>query len=429
MNIETNSAFDDAASAAVRAEIQKANTAPGIDFGPMMVQVDKKNSGRFRSIWTSALTHLQIPPNATFFQCQSSKVPGAYRPLGDIMTTALPFANGKTDGQVAPPGTLLFAPNTSDPTVLAQPTGFSWIADDKHSENPNNIAYFVPVAPTGYVAMGLCWGQNGSHPDPTAYWCVRADLVRLVDRQLTWSSAKQYWTSHSGSLYSSVMTATAQSGLDHAEMLVIPQTFLPDPEDGSIPNYALLLKQPAVTLELDAQLPDPNTPEPTGTKLNAGVSAVAVVPWMAVANDSSFPDRPDNSPFYFVVAEPYWQSIENIPSPAGGSYDIRRMLGTSESNSQTFSQSTSMEISADFGLEFEGLSASVSTKYTETFSMETQTTAGVDTEVEVITTITLPSAQQIGFWQLMLQVAVFRGDGSKMQTPYGFRDIRMSIQA
>lgn len=426
MDIQTVSTFDDAASAAVRAEIQNIATAPGVDFGSMMVQVDRSNSGLFRSIWTSALTNLRIPPSATFFQSTAS---GEYRPLGDIMTTALPFANGKTDGQVALPGTLLFAPNTSDPTALAQPAGFGWIADDKHSENPNNIAFFIPVAPPGYVAMGLCWGLDGAEPNPNSYWCVRSDLVRLVDRQQTWSSSGQYWTSHNANLYSALMTATAQSGLDHAEMLVLPQTFLPDPEDGTMPNYALLLTQPALPTVLQAQWPDPNTPQQTGTKLSAGVASVTIVPWMAVANDTSFPDRPDKSPFYFVVAEPYWRSIENIPSPAGGSYDVRRMLGTSETNAQTFSQSTSMEISADFGLEFEGLSASISTKYTETFSMETQTTSGVDTEVEVITTITLPTAQQIGLWQLMMQVAVFRGDGSKMQTSYGFQDIQMSIKA
>ena len=94
---------------------------------------------------------------------------------------------------------LLVKPMTGCEDALANPTGFTWILDDGGSGNANGIAYFWPVAPTGYTAVGIVMATSGETPSTANYWCVKSELLRSAATVLRWSDFKSHWT-HNGSL-------------------------------------------------------------------------------------------------------------------------------------------------------------------------------------------------------------------------------------
>lgn len=420
----TTTHFDDAAVAEVVSVYQNLNFGMnGIDFGPLRVLVldSAGTEGDLSCVWTSAMTFKDMASVGAFFRSSLSE---EFRTLGDVMTTALPFVNGDTSKQHLAPGTLVFAASVDDPTAVAAPTGFSWIADDKHSNNPNDIAYFIPTAPPGYVAMGLCWGINGAVPEVGHYWCVRKDLVRVVGTTQAWSDAGQNWNSHDGSLTSPQLTEAAQAGIDDGDLLLIPPTFLPAPDTAAMTPYALLLKQPDLPVRVKAVTPTQNAE--TGTRLTAGNSRLTALPWTVIANDSSFPNRAEETPFYFIASQPYWESEEYLPAN-GGVYHSITTVGVEQSESVTFEETTSLEVSASFGLDISGVSASVSTTYTRSFGLTTAKTVGTNTSVQVTKDLPFPAgAVQASLWQKWIQIAVIRCDGSVMAAQYGQADLIMT---
>jgi hypothetical protein len=420
--VDTTTHFDDAAVAEVVSIYEGLNYyANGIDFGSLIAKVQGQDDSLWSCVWTTGFQGLLGATIGTFFRSNAN---GDFRMFGDVMSTAFPFHDGKTDGLQLPPGTLIFAASKSDPTAVAPPTGFQWIADDHGSGNKNNIAYFIPTAPAGYVALGLCWGINGATPNPDNYWCVRKDLVRVVGSTSAWGDGRQGWESHDGSLVTPQMTLAAQQGIDDGELLLIPPTFQPVPDTGTMTSYALLLEQPDLPVTVKSVTPTQNAE--TGTRLPAGNSKLTALPWSAIANDSSFPNRAVESPFYFIASQPYWESVEYLPA-TGGSYTSVTTLGVEEEQSVTFEESTSLEVSASFGLDISGVSASVSTTYTRSFALTTSKTVGTNTSVQVTKTLPFPpGAVQASLWQKWIQIAVIRCDGTVMAAQYGQTDLIMT---
>ena len=152
-----------------------------------------------------------------------------YLPLGDVAFINNEPVNAST--------MLLFANTPDDPTALAHPTGFVWILDDKGSGNTNNISYFWPIAPQGYVAMGLAFGSDT--PNPLNYWCVKSEyVVNGGANYQYWNDSGANWKSHNGDLSTPIApNSTPAPGT----AFLVPATFLSN-EQGNQGNV-LIVKQ------------------------------------------------------------------------------------------------------------------------------------------------------------------------------------------
>jgi hypothetical protein len=91
-----------------------------------------------------------------------------------------------------------FAPDPSCPWSLAHPVDFAWVIDDAGSDAEQAISYWWPLAPSGYVALGLCF--NNDKPNPQNYWCVHEVFTAPTQTKQYWSDAGAGWH-HNGDLF------------------------------------------------------------------------------------------------------------------------------------------------------------------------------------------------------------------------------------
>jgi hypothetical protein len=69
--------------------------------------------------------------------------------------------------------------------AIAYPTGYRLVWTDKGSGGDQDGAFWEPIAPSGYIAMGTVVTASWTQPPLTAVVCVRADLTAL-EKGLDW---------------------------------------------------------------------------------------------------------------------------------------------------------------------------------------------------------------------------------------------------
>jgi hypothetical protein len=121
----------------------------------------------------------------------------SFLPLGDAAFT---------DSHSSP---WLYAPGPAAPNALAHPIDFTWILDDAGSGNPQSIDYWWPIAPSGYVAMGVCFAPKDVKPDPGSYWCVHQRHCVPAPEAAFWNDQGQGWKHHNGNLLVPTMPTPA----------------------------------------------------------------------------------------------------------------------------------------------------------------------------------------------------------------------------
>jgi len=157
-----------------------------------------------------------------------------------------------------------------------------------------------------------------------------------------------------------------------------------------------------------------------GDETGYGLSAVKILPYTAVP-DPGFLNQSAVSPFYFVAAEPYYLCTAVLPTPTGGSFQVTETVGTSQSDSSTFTTETSMTVSADLGVAYGPASLNVSASYTQSFGTSVSHTTSHETEVQTQITLNLPAQPRTWIWERQTQIAVFRTDTSQL-SPVGYSE-------
>jgi len=382
---------DAAAVVAVASAIKNGNYAiEGVTFEPFRLRTIE---GTFDNIWDS-----DSGTPITFFR--SNGKGGAYLPLGDIALVGL-----DTGAPTAPGAHFLFAPS-GDPSVLAHPTGFSWILDDHHSGNPRDLGYFKMNPPANYTALGIAFNDShDSPPDPSHYWCVRSDLVRAVAAANVWSDHGQSW-SHNGNLNVAVLNIEPPP---EPSMYFVPPTFLSD--EGGSPAFALVMQQADLPITpFDPVFPTFDPTISSGDETAFGLTSVKIMPYTAVT-DPGVIDRPV---FYYIAAEPYWLCTQSLPTAGGGIIEVSTTVGTSTTQSAGFTSETSMTVSAEVGVEYGAASAKASASYTQSFSTTKEHSVTGSTEVQQTISLNFPAQPRTWVWERQTQIAVFRDDTSQL---------------
>lgn len=408
---------DAAATKAIREAIAAGDYAKkGVNYAPFMVKFAYAPS--FSPVWWNASFIVPFT-KVTFYQF-TDKTTGEFLPLGDVMTTA-----GAREGLGGPlpldGGVMLLAPTAENPKALAHPLRFEWLLDDHGSGNSKDLTYWKPIAPDGYVALGICFGA--SPPDPSKYWCVREEeLTREVSSRSIWNDGGTGW-SHNGNLRAPVFSDPIEDA-DPGKMLLIPRVCLCEEHPDAVKPRALHVGRAQLPVTPFAP-PDPSykkgiVSEDTTTY---GLGKVFIVPYTAMRGDAGHPQQASTSPFYFIAAEPYWLCTASLSTPKGGEEVTEVTIGVSQSEASSFSRATSIAISAEFGVELGPFSSSVSASYTQSFELTTERSSTKSTEFKRSRSVIIDPNPRTWFWARQTQIAVFRTGGSQINPiSYGNQD-------
>lgn len=406
------SAQNAAAVQAVQAAIAAANPqANGVNFGPFSALV-VPTVASFVDIY-----HGGGDTSLTFYQFQGAAPSGGWLPLGDIV--GVPAGN-------LPPGVLFFAPG-SDPAAFANPIGFTWLLDDAGSGDDQDVVYWGPVAPAGYVAVGICFTNSGDVlPNAANYWCIKQEYVLEVSSTTVWNDSGAGWDNN-GDLLAPCFTESPPEIAPPGGILILPPTLL-SAQAGNTP-YALVGTQ--ATLDVaPIPVPDPVYVDgitDVGDTTDCGLrGTVTVVPYTAVPADNLF-QQALASPFYYVASEPYWECAMIEPTPAGGSFSVQETVGLSQTDASSFAQTTSMTVGAEFGAAYGGVSVGASVSMTNELRLETSTSTTNSTEVTHTVTLNFPTQAITSVWQSQSLIQVFRSDGTPLAAvayDNGFGNVR-----
>jgi hypothetical protein len=387
-----------AAVQAVKAAIVAANPkANGVNFGPFSAKVFP-TAGNFADIYDGG-----GDTSVSFFQFQGSAPEGGWLPLGDIAEI----------GGNLPAGVMLFAPGR-DQAAFANPTGFTWLLDDAGSGDDKDVVYWGPVAPAGYVAVGICFTNSpDTAPIAANYWCIKQEYAQQVSSTNVWSDAGSSWHNN-GNLNQPCFTASAPEVAPQGGILILPPTLLSD-QAGTTP-YALVGTQATLGVT-PITAPEPvyvDGVTEVGDATDCGLrGTVFVVPFTAVPADNLF-QQALASPFYYVASEPYWQCTMIVPTSEGGTFTTQESVGVSQTNASSFAQTTSMTVGAEFGAAYGGVSVGASVSMTEELRLETSASATNSTEVVTSVSLNFPEQKNTSVWQGQSQIQVFRSDGTPL---------------
>lgn len=339
-------------------------------------------------------------------KCTFYKVKGtdSFLPLGDI---AIPGDNPDPKAT----GSLLFAPMPGQEDALKHPVGFDYIMDgfggigtgaDGGPADGRELNYFQPKAPNGYEALGMCFARAQQSPDPNGYWCVRRDLLTKIDRRHLWSDA--------GGRFRNNMDVSVPRLLDKqpipssGSMLLVPTTVTPF--DRNFDMWAIRLKQVYIkhpAQETESEEPVASAHAKQDDQTRHGVKPIAVVPYTAINDRSGQPAS--ESPFYFIVSEPYWQCLwtTNLAEKRHDEYTV----GSSQKDSRSFEEKTTLSISASAGVEFGGANANVSSSYSHEFGLSTSRETTETSEVKKVHDWEIPANKVSALWQPINQITVY----------------------
>jgi hypothetical protein len=305
---------------------------------------------------------------------------------------------------------------------------FTFILNDHGSGNDADVAYWWPVAPAGYQAVGLCV-TNGAVPNPSNYWCVAMAYLENAGVSPYWNDSGSHWVAN-GSLSRPSLTDTPASG----SLLLTPTTILSNQQMGGGGEYSFCL----VVDKLFLAVPGAASPLPTysdnygyGSSTPEGIVQVAVLP-ASVITDSNLGAQPGSTPFYYLAGQPYWQCTKAFPSPVGGQYTASYAVGTSTQVSKSFQETNSVTVGADVGIEAGekgGFSAHMSVSYNHEMQVAGSQEAGTSTESSESLTLNLPVSLRVLVWQKTVEFVTYRTNGQVLnKAPFQTSEITMTAK-
>jgi hypothetical protein len=177
----------------------------------------------YTGLWATQDHDFGADPIAFYSYSNPDPAKNNYYPAGDVIAIYAsmysPFPHATT--------TMLLTPG-DDPDSLRHPVDFQWLLDDHGSGNTNNIHYWWPVAPPGYIALGVCFSR-GEKPRLQGYWCVKECYAVACPTLPAWNDKGQRWRSHNGSLWAPYLESP---GADQ----FVPNVYLSEEASGPAPT-------------------------------------------------------------------------------------------------------------------------------------------------------------------------------------------------
>ncbi|WP_028595059.1 RICIN domain-containing protein [Paenibacillus assamensis] len=179
------------------------------------------------------------------------------------------------------------------------------------------------------------------------------------------------------------------------------------PAIGTRPNAPVYTTQ-----NVNEQLPDTSS---------SAVVGATLLPFIVVQdNQASDYTKINNSPYYVLVKEEYWEKTFSAVVPPGLTYNYSFTSGVSSEDQRTLTDTLSITVGADFGFAFKAITASLRTEITKSLQTSVSSTTSKATEETISTTVTNTSGVTTGYtgYQLVTKYTLKRKDGSLVQEPW-----------
>ena len=280
-----------------------------------------------------------------------------------------------------------------------------------------------PPAIPRSARRGRSKGQEFGPADLNRYWCVKNEHLRNLSQLNTLWSDRGFGWSHNGDVRTPGFAPTDVFPRDAVYMLPLTMIGAESP----LQPKAIRMQRPILTaLATDSGKDAVFVPTTrSGATFSPGIAQIVAMPCVAFT-DAAITNQAQTSPVYYVVDRPIWKCIQSDATPQGGTKTYQKVIGVSTTDSVEFNHTTSSTVSAEGGFDIKGISAKVSTSFTETFSLTTGHTQNNSTEFTDSITVTLPPAPVTQFWQLFSEIGIYRMDGSLLKkVVYGRSDYRL----
>jgi hypothetical protein len=339
----------------------------------------------FTRIWSDAGSGANM--NGAFFRPVLTGMPN-FHSLGDLAVRS-----HNATGQV-----IAVVRDVSDSgNILVAPLSYTRVWTDAGSGASQDGSVWRPNPPAGYVAMGLVANSGYNAPSLNAMRCIKAEYVIKggVSGSVIWSDLGSGANQDFSAWGITAPQVSAGSGKIHLS----PNTFIghashSKPTDANANLYCLILP---VKEELPVDTVFPELPVLTSTNqppLYSGNGTVAItyLPWFSV-NDPQLNtlQKIAQSPTYKMVRETRYRRINFTHNQGAETVTMNwsTTFGTSLSKTQSYTQTTGIEMTAGWsGL---GVNASITLSLSFTHTNETtsqwyeETTTSIDVPVPVNT--------------------------------------------
>jgi hypothetical protein len=321
-------------------------------------------------------------------------------------------------------------PSPDGKPALADPVDYAWVWSDKGTGSKYAEALWRPVAPEGYVAMGLVASKDSYDKPPLdAVTCVREDLTYRAE-----ASEKPVYKDtgtggkHDLSVWRNSVPSKYVDSRDSARVLLSPNTYtahtsydrprhLPDMHVLCLPLPSEKSKTPTRPALEDRDRPAGQTPE--------ALVGTVWVPFTAVKDeDRSTEWKLANSPFYRIERKVSWSLLSFINNDTDTAQSVTDTVttGIEKETIDTFSVNTGFSYSGNGGFSIGVISASVTT----TFSLElgfSRSKSSKELESHsVARTLQVPAKHAGAMWVGTSTLQVTRGDKSLVAEPLIFHD-------
>ena len=359
----------------------------------------------FVPVWNDKGTHAEKP--VTFWRpSTSSDALGNFVSLGDVAVAGHQNINQLKIVAV------VSEVDRENGTALRAPDDFERVWEHSGPRHRNAVSIWRPIAPAGYVAMGLVCGVGNDKPPRNTIRCVRADLVTPahVD-QLIWSD-KGSGATHDFSAWS-ISPPQAIPG----EAYLAPGTFTGvegfTKPTGLNPVHALCLDLTLHTQHLPP-LPtvmDPQAPMPW--QATDGVH-VCELPWFAVKDPELAPmEQLHNCPIYRLHRKDQYTLVASGQNTtlASKTFSWGVAKGEVGEHSTDLRSLTGVDIEADWVTRH---SLSTSARLSRDFTHTGVSAKGWGQTSLLDVMAYIPANKSVGAYLIKSEYTLLRADGSQL---------------
>ncbi|MCK9171601.1 MAG: Vps62-related protein [Treponema sp.] len=282
-----------------------------------------------------------------------------WQPVSDTSNSWYPVGSLITNKHSDPSGSssVVILKDISDAqNILAAPTDYKYIWNDSGSDADDDGSVWLPVAPDGYVAMGVVVNSGHSKPSTNIIRCVKKEYV--VDGQVGNKIYYDKGTDSDDNLGTWELTGSDNVQVADGQMFILPGTSVAAPSYDSSDVDSSLLHVFLVDLPVVEERNNTSV-KITLSDYNAYVaqfprySSTVRIPFTLITDSNHTTGwKTENSPFYLIQREDTYKSLSSLYNQTSAdvtrSYTISKSITNSESNKTTTEYG--MDITAEAGV-------------------------------------------------------------------------------
>ncbi len=302
-------------------------------------------------------------------------------------------------------------------SLLAKPVDYLWIWSDWGSGGDQDGSFWLPVAPEGYVAMGIVAQSGYSKPSLDAIRCVKAELTVQGNRGNLIYNDKGSGADYDFSAYKinepDHIASADGKAFFHTNTFIAAGNYDANNVNLTIANLLY------ITLPVIESADEQTEPFLTGyhpyENLQPRFYKSLLVPFTMLKDDTrTLAWKVANSPFYQVMRVETYLSLDYFDNRQG-SADVTKTIsyttGFSETITETFSQELGIKISVGGSVGFLGSGGEWSVEVSTTFKWETSTAKTYSEITTKTTEYTVPSGRFVEMLQVVGSFLVLTGNG------------------